>query len=184
MLYYLLLIYSTIVLSAEMITPLFSSYVEFLGGNLQDSGILFSVLLIVNGILVLIFGKLEDVFKNLELWLSFSLFLKFIAYLSLLFISNVFQFVFIQILLGISEAILVPSLWSLYTKLVKEHHAEKWGIAESTYCFSAAFGGILGGFIAQNFGFKILIVVITTFSFLSFLLSLFLLKKEIIQFFQ
>ena len=85
----------------------------------------------------------------------------------------------VQIIFGISTAIGTPAFDSLYSKnLQKGKFASQWGTWESMYAITVGIAAIIGGLIAQTYGFKVLFIVMLIISILSFISSLFLIKKR------
>jgi MFS family permease len=171
----LLLIFSFLTIANDMFLSLFSAYVtERLHGSYWENGIAYSIFLIIDGIGVLVFGYLEDKFKNLELWIFIATTVKTIAYIGLFLCNSIVMLIVIQGVLGLAEAILIPAFYSLYSEISKKHKPIKWSLTEATYSISASIGGLVGGFIAQLFGLGVVFLYMAVLSSLSSILALYL----------
>jgi len=166
-------------LSAGFFGPLYAVFVEQIGGNLLTAGSAYAAFSIVAGVLIFFIGKWEDKIKHQEKLLIASRFLAIVGFIGYLTIRNPLDLFMVQIIFGISTAIGTPAFDSLYSKnLQKGKFASQWGTWESMYAITVGIAAIIGGLIAQTYGFKALFIVMLIISILSFISSLFLIKKK------
>jgi MFS family permease len=168
-------------LAAGLFGPLYAVFVEEIGGNLIHAGFAYSIFSIFSGGLIYFIGRWEDRFKHQENLLVASRFLACIAFFGYIFISNVYELYAIQLFLGIAFAIGSPAFSSLYSKnLQKGKYASQWGMWDSMYGVTVGISAIIGGYIAQFYGFRPLFVLMFIISVISFIVSLMLVKKKLL----
>ena len=86
---------------------------------------------------------------------------------------------FVQIIFGIAEAIIVPAFDSLYSKnLDKGKAASEWGLWEGMRATVVGVAAIIGGFVAQTYGFAALFRVMAIISFFSLAASLLFYRQK------
>jgi len=166
-------------LAAGLLGPLYAVYVEKIGGNLITAGTAFAILPIVSGALIFLFSKWEDRVKHQEKLLIWSRALNVAGFLGYLFIRNPTDLFLVQAVFGVSLAIGGPAFYSLYSKnLDRGKFASEWGVLESVCLMTIGIAAIVGGYVAEDFGFRTLFFLMFIISILSFIISLFLLKKN------
>jgi MFS family permease len=165
--------------SAGLFGPIYAVFVEEIGGDLLTAGSAFAAFSIVSGILIYFLGKWEDKIKHKENILIISRFLTIFGTAGYLLIQTPIHLFAVQIVLGISAALITPAFDGLYSKnLTKGKYASQWGLWESMYSITVGVAAIIGGFVAQNYGFQTLFIIMTFLAILSFISTL-LLKKQI-----
>lgn len=166
-------------LAAGFFGPLYAVFVEEIGGNLLTAGSAYATFSIVAGILIFFISKWEDHIKHQEKLLILGRFLSVIGFIGYLVIRNPIDLFIVQVIFGISTAIGTPVFDSLYSKnLSRGRFASQWGMWESMYAITIGIAAIIGGFIAQTYGFKALFIIMLIISIFSFIASLFLIKKK------
>ena len=166
-------------LSAGLFGPLYAVFVEQIGGDLLTAGLAFAVFSIVSGVLIYIFGKWEDRIKHQENILIISRFLTVLGTIGYLLIQSPAHLFAVQIVFGISSALITPAFDSMYSKnLTKGKYASQWGAWESMYAITVGIAAIIGGYLAQTYGFKTLFIVMVILAIFSFITTL-LLRKDI-----
>ncbi len=84
----------------------------------------------------------------------------------------------VQIIFGFSEAIGTPAYDSVYSKnLTKGKYASGWGAWESMHYIVVAIAALVGGFVAESFGFQTLFFFMFLLSLVGLLVSLNLLRR-------
>ena len=169
---------SFILLAGAMLGPIYALFVEKIGGSLLDASLTGAIFALAAGITSLLAGKYADHKKNPKNIVTFGYSLMALGFLLYTFVNSILSLFLVQILIGFAEAFYSPAFDSLYSKhLAKTKRATEWGAWESTNYFSLAIGAVIGGFIADSFGFNTLFIVMASLSFISALYLYFLPKK-------
>lgn len=159
-------------LAGGLFGPIYAIFVEGIGGSLSTAGTAYSVYCIVAAILVFIFGKFEDKFKNQEALIVVGYFIMCLAYIGYLFISKPLHLYIVQMIFGIGVAVNLPVYRGVYSRnLDRGKYASEWGIWDSiTYLFWG-ISSFVGGFIADMFGFRFLFYIMVGLSVAGLLVS-------------
>ncbi len=166
-------------LSAGLLGPIYAIFVEEIGGDLLTAGISYAVFSIATGVLIFFLGKWEDKVKHQANILILGRVLAVIGIAGYLFVKSPLTLFGVQIVLGISEALVMPAFDGLYSKnLSKGKFASQWGYWDAMAYTTMGVSAILGAFVAKQFGFQILFIVMTIASIFS-LATILLLKKKI-----
>ncbi len=164
-------------LAVGMIGPIYAIFVEEIGGDILDASWAYFAFMLTSGIMLYLVGHWEDRVKHKEQLIIAGYALSSVGILSYLFVHSQFTLIITQVLLGLSEAILVPSYDAVYSHyLDKDSGASEWGDWEAMRYVVTALAALLGGFIADAFGFRTLFVVMFLFSLLSIPTSMLLLN--------
>ncbi len=162
----LLLFLFLINVGASFYMPLLAVYVtgHILNATLTTVGIAVAICAIVKSVLQINIaswldsqaGEKSDFFI-----LLFGSILAIIYTFSFLFISEVWHLYVLQILTGIGDACLMASYYAIFS-----HHIDKnsqgfeWSLLSvGGLTISAAIGGALGGFVADNYGFRTVFIL-------------------------
>jgi len=165
-------------LASGMFGPLYAIFVENIGGDLITAGWAYAVFSISTGILLLILGKLEDKMKRSEVLIPVGYGLTSLGILGYLFVSAPWHLFLVQIVLGISIALITPAWDALYSKhLDKGKYGSEWSLEEAETYIVTAIAAASGGVIAKFYGFKTLFLLMFAFAVLGTIISFRLLKK-------
>ncbi len=168
-----------LMLAGGLFGPIYAVFVEQIGGDLLTAGGAYAAFAIASGVLIFFLSRWEDHVKHQEKLIVAGYFLSTIGFLGYLFIKTPLHLFIVQIILGFGEAVSSPAFDGLYSKnLQKGKFASEWGMWESLFYITTGVAAIAGGFLAQEFGFKVLFAVMFVFSLLGLISSLFLLKKK------
>ena len=171
-------------LAAGLLGPIYAVFVERIGGNLIMTGGAAAAFSIVSGILIYIFAKWEDKIKHQENIIILGRLLSFIGITGYIFVQSVVHLFAVEILLGIATAFSTPAYDSLYSKnLQKGKFASQWGSWESMYSITVGIAAIIGGIVAQQYGFKVLFIAMSIITGLSLIAAL-LLRKDMREMFK
>lgn len=174
----LLLVSALFSLATGLFGPIYAVFVEQIGGDLLDAGGAYAAFSISAGILLLLASKWEDRVKHQEKLVILGYFLNCLGFAGYLFVSNPLELFVVQAIFGISTAITNPAYDGLYSKyLERGHFVWQWGIWEASYFIVIGIAAILGGAIAQFWGFKALFGIMLAISVLGLLVSFTLLRK-------
>lgn len=165
-----LLVSDTLVLiSGAMIVPIYAIYVDKIGGDILDAGIAAGVFALVAGIAVLVAGKWGDHHGHLSRIVGTGYILNAIGFLLYMLISNIWQLVAVQALVGLSQACIAPAFDALFTKHIgsEKKASSRWSIWEASYYFAIAIGSGLGALIVKLANFDTLFVIMSLMCFAS-----------------
>lgn len=144
------------------------TYIQKIGGNIETAGSSLAVFSIVSGVLILTFASLESSIENKRLLYGAGLLLRSLAFLLFMFVSTFFELILVQILLGISVAMVNPSFDSLFTKWSnKEDSISDWSGWEGFTAISVGVASLVGGYIIQHFGFTVVFALMSLLSFVT-----------------
>lgn len=142
------------------------TYVEKIGVTIEMAGASLAVFSIVSGILILALASLESSIKNKKLIYASGILLRSLSFLLFSFVSSFFELLLVQILLGISVAMVNPSFDSLFTKYSnKEDSIADWSGWEGFTAIAVGIASLVGGYMIQHFGFTVVFVCMSLFSF-------------------
>jgi len=166
-------------LAAGLFGPLYAIFVQEIGGNLTVAGFAYSIYAITTGVLIFFISKWEDRFQHEGKLIALGRFLAVIGFVGYLFVNKPTDLYILQLVFALSGAITYPAVTSFYSKhLDKGKFASEWGIWGSAVWIVIGIAAIIGGHLANNYGFNLIFMIMAGLSFISFLVSLVLLKKE------
>jgi len=166
-------------LALGMIGPIYAIFVEHIGGDILDASFAYSAYMFTAGIVMYLISKWEDHVKHKEKFVIAGYILCSLTCLSYFFVYNQTTLLFTQVLLGISLALLDPSFDSLYSHYVKKsEEASSWGTWEAMNNIVVAISAIIGGFLANQFGFKVLFLIMFVVSLLGPITAIRLFRKK------
>mgnify|MGYP001950983168 CR=1 FL=1 len=152
--------------AGAMLGPIYALFVEKIGGDLLDASLTGMIFALVGGFTVLIAGRYSDRLKQPKHLIITGYALSALGFFGYLFVGSIWQLLVIQIILGFGEAIRSPAYDGIYSRhLDKKKEATEWGAWESTYYFTSAFGAVVGGYLASEFGFDYIFVIMAVLSF-------------------
>jgi len=163
-------------LAGAVIAPIYALFVKDIGGDLLDASLTFTVYMITAGVVVLLLGLWEDKAKHQTKFVIAGYGIGAIGYLGYLFVNSAGSLFIVQAVLGLSAALKDPAYDALFSNSGGKHLALAWGEWEAVDYIALGIGAFAGGFIAQEFGFQALLVIMFAFSVGSFSTSLFLLR--------
>jgi hypothetical protein len=156
-----------------LLGPLFAVFTEKIGGNILDVSWAWSTFLIVTGVFYIIFGKIIVHNKiNHSKMLVISYGLNAIFTFGYLLVKTPVELFFIQVGLGICEAIGSPLWDTLYAKSIHESHAAyAWGLAGGQSQIVTGIATLIGGFTAYYFSFEALFIAMGTVQIIATLIQ-------------
>ena len=175
----LLLASALSMLAGGLFGPIYAVFVEEIGGDLLTAGAAYAAFAIAAGILVFFISRWEDHVKHQEKLVVIGYFLSSIGFLGYLLIKTPLHLFIVQIILGIGEAVGIPAYDGLYSKhLDKGKFVSEWGLWESMYYIVLGISALIGGFLANIYGFKLLFTIMFILSILGLIASTFLVVKK------
>lgn len=174
-----LLLWSDIMfmVAGGMLGPLYAIYIEDIGGDILAVGGAWAAFAFTTGLLMILMGKIEE-HKNKILMVITGTVLKAGAFIGYIFVTNTYELIGIEILLGVGLAIGLPAQDALYAKLIeKGKETFTWALWEGSYYITSAITAIVGAVVVKYFGFKTLFIGMAIASVLGLVLAVDLLKK-------
>ncbi|MCA9358731.1 MFS transporter [Candidatus Kaiserbacteria bacterium] len=154
-----------ILMSGAMLGPILAIFVKDIGGDLLDASFAAATFAIVAGVTTLLMGRWSDKVKESELIIVVGYLLIGIAFFLFLFVDSVADLLFVQVIIGLGEAIYSPAFDSVYTKhLTDGKTGSGWGAWEAMNYFMITAGATVGGFIASRYGFDPLFIIMSVLS--------------------
>ena len=161
-----------------LISPIFAVFIVDIikGGTLEVVGIASAVYLLTRSLIQIPAATMVDKIKGEkdDYWALQigSLVFSFVP-LFYLFISTPMELYFVQFFYGLASAFTYPAWLAIFTRHIdREHEGVEWGVYQTLVDLGGAASASLGGFLAYQFGFNLLFVLV---SFISFIGSFFLL---------
>lgn len=164
--------------SIGLLTPIFAIFVQQIGGGIVEAsraGFLYTFLI---GLTIVMFGRIEDKISKRAMFL-FGRMLFTLGAASYIFVESIGQLYFVQIIIALSLAIIDPAFNALFSKSLRRgKESTDWSIWEGSIYIVIGLGAIIGGFIANNYGFKLLFVLMTISAALSTITASMLIRKN------
>lgn len=157
-----------VLVAGAMLGPIYAIFVQNIGGDLLDASYAGGIYAIVASITVFFFGKLSDRIKENEMVVVLGYLIIALGFFSYIFVNSIWSLLLVQAIIGFGEAIYSPPFDALYSKHLSSQRAgTQWGAWESMNYFTIALGALLGGLIANVFGFKALFMIMGVISLIS-----------------
>lgn len=173
----LLLTDALYIFSGGLLGPIYALFVKSIGGDLLDASGAFALFMVSAAVTVFLLALWEDKSKHQTKFVIVGYGIGVLGYFAYLFVNSPISLFLVQVILGLSVALKDPAYDALFSNSQK-HLALAWGEWEAVDYLVLGLGALIGGLIAQNFGFDYLLFVMFVMSFFSFVLSLFLLRLK------
>jgi len=165
-------------LAGGLFGPIYAVFVEQIGGDLLTAGGAYAAFSVVAGILIFFISRWEDHVRHKEKLVVGGFGLSCLGFLGYLFIQSPFDLFVVQIIFGVGEAFGTPAFDGLYSNhLDRGKFVSEWGLWESMHYIVIALAAIIGGFLANLFGFRFIFVIMFALSLLGLLVSSLLLVR-------
>jgi len=169
-----------ILFAGGMLGPITAIFVERVGGDILDAGIAGSIFALAAGITSLVSGRFIDALKRSKLVLIIGYLIMSAGFLFYLWVDSVMTLFLAQIIVGLGEALYSPAFDEIYTKhLDKGKTGREWGAWESMNYFTYAIAAAIGGWIASQFGFTPIFIIMSGLALAS-AIYLYLLPKKVL----
>jgi len=156
---------------ASLFGPLYAVYVEEIGGSLLDIGNTVALYTIMNGILIILFGKLSDNY-NKGMFATLGLFIGALCNLGYIFISTPLQLYVLQIGFALSNGILFAPFAALFAKHIDENKSGfLWALEGGGSRILAGIGIMLGVYITHLWGFQTVFIIMFTIQIIATLIT-------------
>jgi MFS family permease len=150
---------------SSLIATIFPLFVitQIEGATVTHAGISSMIYMIVPAILNMPFGKLLDKMKgyNDELnMLTWSNIIRGISLIALAFTTNLWVFFLLQAVLGAAKSMNTTSWRVLFSRFLDtEHLGREWSIYDTVMSVGLGIAAYLGGFLGENWGFQIVVLI-------------------------
>ncbi len=172
-------------LAMGMLGPIYAIFVEEIGGDILDASWAYFAFMLTTGVVMFFVGRWEDKVKHKEKLITLGYALSALGALAYFFVNSQFDLVITQIIVGLSEAVLIPAYGAMYTEFIDRNKvASEWADWDAMRYSITAFAALLGGYIANNFGFRTLFLFMFIASIISVVSSrtLYVKKKDLRSF--
>jgi len=151
--------------AAALWTPIFSVYIisHVVGATLATVGIMSVIYSIIRAILQIPIARHLDAQagEKDDFFVIFSgIFIAAICSFSLLLIQQIWQLGLVQILWGVADACTMAAYYSIFSHHIDQKSAAfEWSLySVGGITIAMSFGGLIGGFAAEYFGFPVIFV--------------------------
>ena len=169
------------VLAGSLLGPLYAVYVEKLGKGILTISTSWAVFLFSTTIFMFIISRIGDGFRK-DYLLMAGFLLRAAIWFSFIFISSIPELIFLQILLGLGEALGTPAFEAVFAEhLDKDKPIEEYADWQLIQNIIMALGVLVGGFIVNGYGFKYLFFFMSFLAVVSFFGVLFKPKRVSIE---
>ncbi len=160
------------VFALGLLGPIYATYVAGIGGDMITTGTAYSIFAIASGALTFLLSRWENRSKHKARIMMYGFALGCIGILGYLFVSNPLELFAVQLVLGIAAAIRMPLYDALYsTYLDKGKYTAEWGAWEALNLIVTGLSALLGGMIAEWYGFNTLFALMFAVSLIGFFMS-------------
>ena len=163
-----------------LLGPLFAVFAGEIGGSVFDITTAWAIFMIVTGVLTIQVGRLGDwIGHEYLLFLGYAL--NTVFTFSFLIIETPTQLFIVQAGLGVSLALANPTWYALYDKYsTPNKDGYIWGVASGYGNIATGVAAMAGGFIVNNYSFKVLFVIMGIIQLLTTALQaqMFFVKKK------
>ena len=167
------------ILSIAMLTPIYAIFVQKIGGDILEASGAWTAFSLTSGILIYFISKWEDKDKHYGRMVFTGYLTRSFAFLGYMMVQNIWHLFGVQVMLGISFAVALPSYDCLYsTYLQKGKYATEWGTWESMDMIVSAIGAMAGGLVASKFGFNTLFLAMFVIAIIGTVVSFPLMSRK------
>lgn len=170
--------------SYQLLAPFFAIFIteKIPNGTIEVVGIASAIYLVTKSIFEIPVGMYIDRSKSEidDLFVSIlGTALTAATYFSYIFIDSVSQLYILQALLGLGAAIAFPGWYSIFTHHIdKGKEAFEWSLYDVLLGIGMAASAVVGGFLADAYGFEVLFLIVGLFTVVGAIL-LFAVRKKI-----
>lgn len=165
--------------TAGMLGPIYALFAKEIGGDILVASSAIAVYSAIIGVLILIFGRFEDRLDKKKVFIIGRA-INVVGIAGYLFVSSPTDLFMVQIILGVSIAMMNPTFESMYSRgLRKGHEAYEWSVWEGSIQMAYAGAAMVGGLVASLFGFKALFMFMTATAIMGLVTSTLLMKNNV-----
>lgn len=165
--------YSFSTFSQGILGPIYAFYVQKIGGGILETSYALAIFSIVTGLVTLLIYNTKTSEKYHVEFLCIGWLLWLISVIMYFFVKNVLMLFLTESLSALGSALSNPAYDAEYSKQITHNVAKGWALQEGITTIFYGLACLTGGFIANSFGFPILMLLMTFLSTISFLLILY-----------
>ena len=174
----------------NFITPIFALFAatQIPGGNIQIAATSYSVYLLTRVVFTLISGQYLRHKSEIKLFTTLMYGIAFVSigYIGFAVTSTIFAVYFYYAIIGVGLGLASPAKNSLLANHVnREKETFEYGLMDASVFISMALAAALGGFIAHEYGFRlvfILAAILNSLGALTYLIYIRSLRRALIKF--
>lgn len=152
-----------------LVGPIFAIFVEGIGNTILNVSLVTSVALFSNTIFTYIVSRLGDRVKEKEYLLMAGYLIRALVWASYTLVNNLQSLLILQVILGIGQSCGTPSFSSIFAEhLDKGKYIKEYGSWHFVSNIIGAVATLVGGFIASNFGFNTLFLIMSGLALIAF----------------
>jgi MFS family permease len=156
------------VLAGGFFGPLYAVYVQKIGASIVVISASWAIFLISSTLFTFIISKFGDGVKEKEYLLISGYVIRALVWILYIFVQDIIFLIFLQILLGLGEALGSPVFDFLVASHVdKGHQVEEYSDMKIIFNLSGAIATFLGGLIVAQFGFTTLFIIMSLLACIS-----------------
>jgi MFS family permease len=178
----LLIISDLFILSSfALISPIFSIFIlKNIGqATIASAGMAVTIQMFTKALFQIIVGKWADEergnCRELNAMIVGSILISLVP-IGYIFCRNVIDVYIIQVLYGLGQAFAYPTWRVLFNRYLNQEKAGyEFGVYDTITSFGIASAAAIGGYLAQNYSFNLLFIIVSVVSFIgsTFLISIF-----------
>ena len=162
-----------------LFSPLYAVFVQGFDENLLTISNSLGVYALFQGLVMMIFGRIEDRFKNKRPIVVLGYFLLSLGALSFAFVTSVTQLYIALTINAIAYGIILPAWKAIYSQAEdKGKEAQEWSLFDGGNLVLASLAAFAGGYLVLILGFKTLFLLVFVIQLFAALFSVKLLKKH------
>lgn len=163
---------SVFMLAIGLLGPLYAVFVQKFSSAVMTISISWAVFILSSTLFVFILSRVGDRLDKKYLLLGGFL-VRSLAWILLIFVSSLSQLIFLQVLLGLGEALGTPAFEALFAEHLDQgkhirNYSDMW-VANNVV---AGVGTLIGGVVVSYLGFPILFILMSSLAIFSFFILL------------
>lgn len=167
------------VFAYALFSPLYAIFVQKLDSNLFVISSSWGVYALFQGVVMIIFGKVEDRLTDKRPMIVAGYFLLAIGAVSFAFITTITQLYLVQAINAVANGILLPAWKSVYSKAQdKGKEAQEWSLFDGGNLILVSIAAFTGGYLVTKVGFTNLFFIIFFVQLLTAFFSMRILRKK------
>ncbi len=165
---FLLITNGLIFLAEAMLGPIYALFIADVGGSILNAGIAGGVFAVVAGTLTLLVGKASDWSGSRRMFVGIGYAIIGLGFALYTLVDSFAALLIVEAIIGAGQAVYAPPFSVLYSQhLDFRHPARQWGVWEAMTYYTTAAGSVAGAFIASEYGFDALFVLMSGLAFAS-----------------
>ncbi|MDD9149444.1 multidrug efflux MFS transporter [Sporolactobacillus sp. CQH2019] len=169
----------------SQIVPFLPLFIEQLGvHNTSDierwAGLIFGATFLVSAIVSPIWGSLADKYGRKPMLIRAGLGMSLVV-LSMAFVQNVYELFALRLIMGLVSGFIPASIILVATQTPRSHSGWALGMLSTGGIGGSLVGPLIGGFLSQFMGMRMVFIDTSILLFCAFLASLFFIKEKFVR---